>query len=160
MKKEFDESEKFTDNEQQTRLDSIKFGEKSLLVFDSNYYQMIDCGDSCLLVKIKSYKTSPLVTDFDCIPDEVMISRRNFVIPKQAITALTVVMGEDSDFWKSFSEDIDISTKNEIDYCFGFSIECAVKDPRSKDVRTKKQLTIFKFGSLSRKSRFIPSLRV
>lgn len=138
MKKEFDESEKFTDNEQQTRLDSIKFGEKSLLVFDSNYYQMIDCGDSFLLVKIKSFKTSPLVTDFDSIPDEVMNSRRNIVIPKQDITALTVVMGEDSDFWKSFSEDIDISTKNEIDYCFGFSIECAVKDPRSKDGRTKK----------------------
>lgn len=132
--KELDECEGIT----QGRLDSIKFGEKSLLVFYSDYYQMIDCGDKFLFVKIKSFEVSPLITDFDNIPDTVINNRKNIVINKKDISSVTVVMGEDSEFWDEFSDDINYGAyENDTDYCFGFSIECTFRDSCDKVGKTQ-----------------------
>ncbi len=83
--------EKLTDDSgYQRELESIRYGEKSLLTAGGEsqpMYQIIDAGDSFLLADMDDWQ---LITDFDNIPDAVRSGRKNVVIPKKDITSVDI----------------------------------------------------------------------
>ena len=90
--------EKITDDsEYQKELDSIRYGEKSLLTSGGDkhpMYQIIDLGDRFLFADMDDWQ---LITDFEQIPDSVLNAKKNFVILKKDITSIDIGVAYDED---------------------------------------------------------------
>ena len=78
------------DSDYQRELESIRYGEKSLLTSGGNnqpMYQIIDLGDRFLFADMDDWQ---LITDFEHIPESVFNGKKNLVIAKKDITSVDI----------------------------------------------------------------------
>ena len=83
------------DSDYQRKLESIRYGEKSLLTSGGNnqpMYQIIDLGDRFLFADMDDWQ---LITDFEHITDSVMNGKKNLVISKKDITSVDMGVAYD-----------------------------------------------------------------
>ena len=83
--------EKITDDsDYQRELESIRYGEKSLLTSGGNnqpMYQIIDLGERFLFADVDDWQ---LITEFEHIPESVFNGKKNLVIAKKDITSVDI----------------------------------------------------------------------
>ena len=88
------------DDEYQNELESIKYGEKSLLTTggaDPKYqpmYQIIDMGDRFLFADVDD---GNYITDFENIPEDIFKAKLNFVLSKKDISSVDIGVDYESD---------------------------------------------------------------
>ncbi|MDD6394904.1 MAG: hypothetical protein PUB37_01770 [Firmicutes bacterium] len=93
IKKHFNQrnERKYIEEEREYRwiLDSIKFGEKSLVVTsgETDIYQIIDMDDSYFFIWVSD---TDYVTDFENIPDKRLKLKKNFTVKKSSITSADI----------------------------------------------------------------------
>ena len=88
--------EKITDDsDYQRELESIRYGEKSLLTSGGNnqpMYQIIDLGERFLFADVDDWQ---LITEFEHIPESVFNGKKNLVIAKKDITSVDMGVAYD-----------------------------------------------------------------
>ena len=85
------------DSKYEKELESIRYGEKSLLTTGGEsqpMYQIIDLGDSFLFADVDDWQ---LITDFENIPESVWKGKRNIVISKKDITSVDIGVAYDEE---------------------------------------------------------------
>ena len=78
------------DSEYEKELESIRYGEKSLLAAGGDnqpMYQIIDLGERFLLADVDDWQ---LITEFEHIPESVFNGKKNIVISKKDITSVDI----------------------------------------------------------------------
>lgn len=90
--------EKITDDsEYRKELESIRYGEKSLLTTGGNsqpMYQIIDLDDRFLFADVDEWQ---LITDFENIPESVFKGKKNLVISKKNISSVDIGVAYDEE---------------------------------------------------------------
>ena len=83
------------DSEYEKELESIRYGEKSLLAAGGDnqpMYQIIDLGERFLLADVDDWQ---LITEFEHIPESVFNGKKNIVISKKDITSVDIGVAYD-----------------------------------------------------------------
>ena len=85
------------DSEYEKELESIRYGEKSLLAAGGDnqpMYQIIDLGERFLLADVDDWQ---LITEFEHIPESVFNGKKNIVISKKDITSVDIGVAYDEE---------------------------------------------------------------
>lgn len=85
------------DSEYRKELESIRYGEKSLLTTGGNsqpMYQIIDLDDRFLFADVDEWQ---LITDFENIPESVFKGKKNLIISKKDISSVDIGVAYDEE---------------------------------------------------------------
>ena len=85
------------DSEYEKELESIRYGEKSLLAAGGDnqpMYQIIDLGERFLFADVDDWQ---LITEFEHIPESVFNGKKNIVISKKDITSVDIGVAYDEE---------------------------------------------------------------